>query len=167
MFLAVALVLKALFPLKGFSLAASIPFASPGRNVIQRVTVDLTSAQLLALLGTPIQIVPAPGSGLRIVPLLAMIHMIGGGVAYTDAGGAVSLAAGSANYPFTTNNIFLVTVSPNKRTMTMSFGEILDTAANPPTPDNAALNIQKITNNLAAGTGTARVTVYFFVEPST
>lgn len=161
------LVVKTLFPLhQGISLAGSIPFAAPTRIVFQRESIDLTSAQLLALLGTPVQVVPAPGSGLRIVPFLTVIHMIGGTVAYTDAGGAVSLAAGSANYALTDNNIFLVTVSPNKRTLTMGFAEVLDTAANPPTDDNAPLNIQKITNNLAAGNGTARVTVFYTIEPS-
>lgn len=165
LFLSAAIVLKTLFPLKILG-AASIPFASPGRNFVQRVTVDLTSAQLLALDGTPVQIVPAPGAGLRIVPLLTMIHMIGGTVAYTDAGGAVSLNAGSASYALTDNNIFLVTVAPNKRTLTMGFAEVLDTAANPPTTDNAPLTISKATNNLAAGNGTARVTAYYFVEPS-
>lgn len=145
---------------------SATPFALPTRGLIQRVTVSLTSAQLLALLATPVTIVPAPGSGFRIVPLLVMIHMLGGTVAYTDAGGAVSLAAGTANYPLTTNGIFLVTVSPNKRNLTMEFGEIMDTAANPPTSDNAPLQIKKITNEFAAGNGTARVTVDFMVEPS-
>lgn len=165
----VFLAVKFFLPLtKGtVNLASSIPFASPGRNFIQRTTVDLTSAQLLALHGTPVQVVPAPGAGLRIVPVLTIVHFIGGGVAYLDGGGgAVSLSAGSAAYAFTDNNIFLVTVSPNKRSMTMGFAEVLDTAGNPPSDDNAALTITKATGEFTAGTGTARVTAYYFIEPS-
>ena len=168
LFLAIAklfLAIKTLLPLNTF-LAFVFPFTKPTEVLLQRVTVDLSSAQILALDGTPVTVVPAPGVGSRIVPFLTIIHMIGGGVAYTDAGVAVSLSAGSANYPLTDNNIFLVTVSPNKRSMTMGFAEVLDTAANPQTSDNAPLQIGKITNNFAAGTGTARVTVYFAVEPT-
>jgi hypothetical protein len=141
--------------------------SAPGRNVVLRASVDLTSAQILALDGTPVQLVPAPGVGFRIVPFLAVGRFFGGSVAYTDAGGAVQLAAGSAVYALTDNNLFLVTVSPNRRTLSMGFGEVLDTAANPPTSDNAALNIQKITNNFAAGNGTARLSVYYVIEPTT
>ena len=159
------LALKKLFP---FTMMATFPPFSRLTVADMRATsVDLTSAQILALDGTAVPVVPAPGVGYRIVPLLAIIHFFGGTVAYTDAGGAVSLFAGTANYPFTDNNIFLVTVSPNRRIMSMGFAEVLDTAANPPTDDNAPLNIQKITNNFAAGNGTARVTVYYTIEPTT
>jgi hypothetical protein len=141
--------------------------AAQGREYILRASLDLTSAQILALETTALPIVPAPGVGFRIVPLLSVIRFFGGSVAYTDAGGAVQLTAGSAVYALTDNNIFLVTVSPNRRTESMGFAEVLDTAANPPTSDNAPLNIQKITNNFAAGNGTARVSVLYCIEPTT
>lgn len=131
-------------------------------------SVNLTSAQLSALLGTPVNLVPAPGVGFRIVVALIIIRFFGGSVAYTDAGGAVSFAIGSANLALASNAIFLVTVSPNRRIETVGWAaETLDTAANPPTDDNAPMTISKATNNLAAGNGTARITTYYTIEATT
>ncbi|SRR6266568_2741875 len=134
---------------------------------LQSAEVSLTSAQLLALLGTPVQIVPAPAAGFRIVPLYFKIIYTGGSVAYTDAGGAVSFSVGTMSYPLASNAIFLVTVSPNRRSQDFVSPGATDTAANPPTDDGAALNISKATNNLAAGNGTAKVTCYYVIEPTT
>jgi len=133
---------------------------------VQFTSTTLSSANLLALLGTPISLVPAPGVGFVIVPLMITIEFFGGGVAYTDAGGAVSFSAGSASGPLPNNNIFLVTVSPNKRFQTFSWPGATDTAGNPPTDENAALTISKATNNFAAGTGTAKIIVHYFVVPT-
>jgi hypothetical protein len=134
---------------------------------LQAVDVVLSSAQLLALLGTAVTIVPAPAAGFRIVPLYFKIIYTGGSVAYTDAGGAVSFNAGTMSYPLASNAIFLVTVSPNRRAQDFVSPGGTDTAANPPTDDGAALTISKATNNLAAGNGTAKITCYFVVEPTT
>ena len=134
---------------------------------LQVADVTLSSAQLLALLGTPVTLVPAPGVGFMINPLLAIIRLLGGGAAYTDAGGAVSFSAGSASFALASNAIFLTTVSPNRAIQRFFMPSATDTAGNPPTDDNAALTISKATNNLAAGTGTCHVTVYFTIEPTT
>jgi hypothetical protein len=119
------------------------------------------------LLGTPITLVPAPGAGFVIVPVMITIEFFGGTVAYTDAGGAVSIGAGSASAALASNAIFLVTASPNKRFQTFPWPGATDTAANPPTDENAALTISKATNNFAAGTGTAKVIVHYLVLPTT
>lgn len=134
---------------------------------LQVVTTALSSANLLALLGTPITLVPAPGAGFRIVPISIEIVFFGGAAAYTDAGGAVSFSAGSASAALGSNAIFLVTQSPNKRTQTFPWPGETDTAGNPPTSDNAALQISKATNNFAAGNGTAKITVSYLVLPTT
>jgi len=138
----------------------------PG-TLLQSSTTALSSANILALLGTPITLVAAPGVGFVIVPLMITIEFFGGGVAYTDAGGAVSFSAGSASGPLPNNNIFLITVSPNKRIQTFPWPGATDTAANPPTDDNAALTISKVTNNFAAGTGTAKILVQYLILPTT
>jgi hypothetical protein len=129
--------------------------------------VTLSSAQLLALLGTPVNIVNAPGlAGWMINPAQFIMRLLGGSVAYTDVGGAVSFAIGSASQALANNNIFLTTVSPNRAIQRISGFAGTDTAANPPTDDNAPLTISKITNNLAAGNGTMHITCYYTVEPS-
>lgn len=134
---------------------------------IQAVDVVLSSAQLLALLGTPITLLPAPPVGFRYIFLGAKIIFTGGGVAYTDVGGAVQFRIGAtALFALASNAIFLVTVSPNRRVQWLLNTGETDTAGNPPDSDGQALTIGKITNNFAAGTGTAKVTVYYVIEPT-
>lgn len=131
------------------------------------ITTALTSVNLLALLATPITLVPAPGVGFAIVPIMIFIKFFGGAVAYTDAGGAVSFSVGSASAPLGSNAIFLVTVTPNKRLQSFAWPGATDTAANPPTDDNAPLTISKATNNFAAGTGTASIIVEYRILATT
>jgi hypothetical protein len=139
------------------------------RQDLQRLSIDLTSAQILALFTTPVQIVPAPPAGFRIVPVLIEILFTGGSVAYLDGGGgAVTFALGAAGptQALASNAVFLVTVSPNRRTQIIPWAGDTDTAGNPPTSDAVALFIQKATANFTAGNGTARVNVYFLFEPT-
>jgi hypothetical protein len=132
----------------------------------QTVTA-LSSANILALLGTPIALVAAPGVGFKIVPLVIQITFFGGTVAYTDAGGAVSFSVGSMSQALGSNGIFLVTTSPNRAIQQVGGFSGTDTAGNPPSDDNAALTISKVTNNFAAGNGTAKITVQYLVLPTT
>jgi hypothetical protein len=140
---------------------------------LQFADVFITSAQLLAILATPITLVSAPGVGFFLKPEKVVLRFIGGGVAYTDVGGAISLTLGSQAVALASNAIVLVTVSPNRRIQVVDFYAaaagtgITGTAANPPTEDNAPLQLTKITNTLAAGTGTMHVTTYFTTEPTT
>jgi len=136
---------------------------------LQVADVTLSSAQLLALLSTPVTLVPAPGvTGFMINPVGIIIRLIGGGAAYTDVGGAVQFNIGSASFALASNAIFLTTVSPNRAIQRIwNYSVATDTAGNPPTDDNAPLTISKVTNNFAAGTGTCHITVYYTIEPST
>jgi hypothetical protein len=145
---------------------------SPIPSVVSwlRSDVTLTSAQILALLGTSVPLVAAPGVGSFIMPQLVIMRLIAGSAAYTDAGGAVSLGAGTLTVALANNNIFLVTTSPNTRKLVLPWASaaagtgVIDTAANPPTEDNAAFAISKATNNFAAGNGTMHITTYYTIE---
>ena len=147
--------------------AATPAFRSLVAQDLPNVIVTLSSAQILALLGTPVQLVPAQGVGFTIIPTMIVIKFFGGGVAYTDAGGAVQFTNGSMSAALASNAIFLVTVSPNRRIQSFIWPGATDTAANPPSDDNAALFISKLTNNFAAGNGTATVLVWFYTVPTT
>lgn len=133
---------------------------------LQYVDVVLSSVNILALLGTPITLVPAPGVGFTNVPLAVKIIVSGGGVPYTDAGGAVQLVVGGRIYALASNAVFLTVTSPNRQILQTALTGAVGAAGNPPSDDNAALTITKITNNFAAGTGTAKLTVYYVIEPS-
>jgi len=150
---------------------ASGPQGSVG---IQVADVTLSSAQILALQTTPVTLIPAPGlAGWFIYPHKIIMRLLAGGAAYTDVGGAVSFSVGAnLTVALASNAIFLVTVSPNRRTQILDFAAaaagtgLTSTAGNPPTEDNAALTISKATNQFAAGTGTMHLTIYYTVEPS-
>lgn len=146
----------------------SVINVTPFNAQVQAQSITLTSAQILALLGTPITLVPAPGVGKQIVPLCIIVRFFGGTVAYTNAGGAVNVKVGATMLQALTEQ-FITTVSPTRTVGVIAFGgtELQSSAANPPDTDNAPLTINKITNNYAAGNGTARVTAYYTVEPTT
>jgi len=147
--------------------AATPTFRSLVAADFPNVSTALTSGQILALLGTPITLVPAPGVGFAIMPTYIVIKFFGAGAAYTDAGGAVTFNIGSMSAALASNAIFLVTVSPNRRLQVFPWPGATDTAGNPPSDDNAPLQITKVTNNFAAGTGTATIVVYYYVIPTT
>jgi hypothetical protein len=156
-------------PLDGqvnFASAAISPNAGQATPVspvgLMRSRITLTSAQILALLGTAVTIAPAPPAGFTIVPFLVKIDFQGGSIAYTNAGGAVQLNVGTRAYPVAES--FITTVSPNSTHQLTPCPAAQSTAANPPTDEAAALTISKITNNYAAGNGLAEVTVYYTVE---
>jgi hypothetical protein len=128
----------------------------------------LTSPQILALFTTPITLVPAPGVGFTIIPILIVIKLFGGGAAYLDGGGgAITFANGSMSAALGSNAIFLVTVSPNRRIQSFPWPGATDTAGNPPSDDNAALTIGKATGNFTAGTGTATVLCWYYTIATT
>jgi len=138
---------------------------------LQYVDVTLSSAQILALFATAVTLVPAPGVGFWICPWMVIMRLIGGSAAYLDGGGgAVSIGAGTMTVALANNNIFLVTVSPNTRKQVIPLYAAAvgvgntDTAANPPTEDNAALAISKATANFTAGTGTMHISVMYTIE---
>jgi hypothetical protein len=147
--------------------AAQPTFRALVAQDLPNVTVTLTSANILALMTTPITLVAAPGVGFTIIPTMIVIKFYGGTVAYTDAGGAVTFSNGSMSGALASNAIFLVTVSPNRRIQSFPWPGATDTAGNPPSDDNAALTISKITNNFAAGNGTAAILVWYYVVPTT
>ena len=134
---------------------------------IQGVDVVLSSAQILALLGTPVALVPAPQAGWSIVPHRVKIIVFGGSAAYTDVGGAVQIVVGGRVYALASNAVFLTVTTPNRQILDTALTGVVGAAGNPPSDDGVACQINKITNNFAAGTGTAKVTLYFTIEPTT
>jgi hypothetical protein len=147
--------------------AAQPTFRSFVAQDLPFTTTVLSSANILALLTTPITLVAAPGVGFTIMPVEIVIKFFGGTVAYTDAGGAVTFSNGSQSYLLASNAIFLVTVTPNRRIQFFDTLGSIDTAGNPPSDDNAPLTISKVTNNFAAGNGTATILVWYYVVPTT
>jgi hypothetical protein len=143
----------------------TIPLMQSAFQMDYRTDITLTSAQLLALLGTPVTIIPAPGAGLMICPETIIIRLIGG-TQYTDVGGAVSFSVGTMSAALAANTVFTGPTAGQRSQQVFAFSGT-STAANPPTNENAPLTISKATNNLAAGTGTCHITVFFSIETTT
>lgn len=137
-------------------------------RALTRIVAQLTAAQILALQTGAITLVNAPGAGKAIVPVEISMFFTGGSAAFTDAGGAVSFKVGATvAKALANNNIFLVTVSPNRRIQTVYWADAIDTAGNPSDSENQPLTISKITNNFAAGNGTMIVEILYFVQNTT
>lgn len=147
--------------------AANVTQFPPGSSFapLQCADITLTSAQILALQTTPVTLIAAPGAGLMIIPDKAIIRVVGITAAYTDAGGAVSFNIGSMTSALAANTIFTGPTAGQSSQQIVNF-LATSTAASPPTNINAALTITKATNNFAAGSGTAHISVYYTVEPS-
>jgi len=131
-----------------------------------RTDINLTSAQILLLQTTPVTIVPAPGAGLMIIPESIVIRTQGITAAYTDAGGAVSFSVGTMSTALAANTVFTGPTAGQRSQQILAFAGT-STAANPPTNENAALTIQKATNQFAAGSGTVHITVFYSIESTT
>lgn len=128
------------------------------------VKITLTSAQILALQTTAVTLVAAPGVGYQMVPVFALINVQAGSAAYTDAGGAVSIAVGSWSSALSANTVF--TAGANLRNHATFDLTGIATAAATPTNENAAITLTKATNNFAAGNGTASIVLYYSVHLS-
>jgi hypothetical protein len=133
-----------------------------------RADITLTAAQVLTLQTADIPIVAAPGAGLMIVPLSALIRVQCNTAAFTDAGGgAVSFKVGTMAQALTANTVFTGPTAGQRSQQTIVFNGT-STAANPPTNENASFGIGKATANFAAGgTSVVHITVYYTVESTT
>lgn len=124
---------------------------------IQVVTVSISSAQLLAINSTPIQIVAAPGAGKINVPVFIMMEMIYGGTTYTTCTNAGLYWGTSAGVGIQTGT-FVVTASsrvlagPTTAASSAATGSL----------DNAAINFTAAAN-CAVGNGTVKVTLGYTI----
>lgn len=130
-----------------------------GGEPVQKVTIPLTSAQLLTLQSTPIQVIPAPGAGKVINLLQAMI-------VYTFVSTPYSLGD-NANLELTAsgNSLTLLNIAG---ILGLSFdlaAAFLTTWGSPPsTLDNQPIDLTfDGTADITAGDGTAVLTIYYFV----
>jgi hypothetical protein len=134
----------------------------------QSIDVTISSAQLLALHSSPVQLLPPPPAGTFINPLRVVVRYNYGGTAYAGTVGVLQLIMGTAA-PL---NGVLATLNTANIGATASSVEVTGlstapvSAAPPPasTFDGQALNIWHTTGNATTGNGTLRVTVYYSTE---
>ena len=141
-----------------------MPTAGP-----RQATVELSSANLLALRATPIQVIAAPGAGKFIVIEKAVIFYHPGGAQYNVAGGGdIELLLGS-NQPFatacSTNENILTQASECVGNFIVYNAADYDTLSN---MENLALNVKNVGGGeYTTGTGTATLVVQYSVMDKT
>lgn len=126
--------------------------ASPVR--VARVT--LTSAQVLAIFTTPVQIIAAPGAGKIIFPTSASVNYVAGATPYTDHGGSLLLQNGANWFSFATLGFWDQAASQIYMNGSLAFQQpAVSTFA------NKQLQITQSTANPTLGDGTLVVTVEY------
>lgn len=113
--------------------------------------IDLSSAEILALNGTPKQIVAAPGAGKIIVPSMFVINY-----SFLTAAYATNTNMQYGNPSGTYVTIFDLTAAASKITTAAATGTTVI--------DNEKLEIKVATGNPTAGSGTATVGVYYKIH---
>jgi len=125
--------------------------------------VALTAAQLQAMNGAPVQILPAPGAGKTIVPQSVAFLMTRTATAYTG-GGAIQL-----QYHTTTTSVAHTGTIPATVLTTAGAGKSTTLLGDPsgasgtPLPVNEGIDITNATAAFATGTGTAVVLISYAI----
>ena len=134
-------------------------------SLLRSVSIDVTSAELLALFTTPKEIVAAPDSGFMLEFVSATVIYKAGGVAYT-IGSATNLAVKYTDGSGTTVSATqAVTGMIDQSTNQIRMIPGVATAFTPATAAKLVLTLAGA--NPSAGTGTLTVKVFYRVLPTT
>lgn len=145
------------------------PPSSKSGGGLQLLAATLSSAQILALNSTPVTVVPAPGAGLTLVPILTYAELVFVTAAYT-AGGQVDLIytgdTGLTKPHYTLAAAATITAAVNTVQAELFGGNspsFTATAANAGT--NLGLDVRAETANFATGSGTLNITIIYATVP--
>lgn len=129
--------------------------ASSGDS-IQRASLPLTSAQVLALESSPVTVLAAPGAGFAYVPLGALFNYTAGATEYTDNGGTLGVYIGELGLiQIVTNGFWNETTSQvTYRGNAAVAIEAVSSWANEP------VTVKQTTANPTLGNGTVTVTIW-------
>jgi hypothetical protein len=139
--------------------AADLPGA-----VLSVATLALTTAQIKALHGTPIQIVAAPSAGQVLVPIAATLQYKFLTAAYTNTSGASIMIAASAVLGTTNEPIQFVATGLIDQTASQFAIGASDSEAMPITAVSAAALLvgnEGGSGEFATGSGTAIITLWY------
>jgi hypothetical protein len=150
--------------LPGISGSAAVHSNDIYQADLQHVQVTLTSAQILALYVTPIQLVAAPVSTMSIVPERWRFRMIATSTAYAS-GGVVGIqfgstgSGGSSQIGNTIAAAIVNTATPGTVDTLVQLG-----ASNITLTQGSGLYLSNLTGAFTTGTGTAVVDVWYAIN---
>lgn len=125
------------------------------KALIQRITVPITSANILAMNATPVTVIPAPGAGLTIVLMSVLFTMTRTGTAYAN-GGTVVLQYATGTIA-AINTIAAAIVTTGGAGVVKATRTPIDAAA----VANDAMQITNATAPFITGTGTASLDIVY------
>jgi len=142
-----------------FPQSSSAAFVQPQ---VRAVRVTVTSAQILALFTTPVELVPTPGPDRVVIGLDAVILLRAGVVPYTDGGGLLVVGHGQAAI----KEVTLTSAGFWDSAMDALAHAAFETAINwgvVSDLEDKPLVISNDTANPTLGTGTLEVTIFYVV----
>lgn len=135
-------------------LGADDSLVTVGTNLIKLATITLSAAQIIAMNGAPVTLVPAPGAGKSIILRHLVLRSTRTSTAFT--GGGASVVQYHTGAVAATNTIAAATF-----TGAAGVQDVLRVAIDVSPVQNDALEITNATAPFAAGTGTAQVFCYY------
>lgn len=141
------------------------PADLPGATVFS-ATLTLTSAQLKALHATPIQIVPAPGAGLALMPLSATAEYVFVTPAYSGVTNAIIVIAPAATLGSSNEPIQMMAAGFIDQTASqLSVTPAQTVAAAAADFSNTALMVanEQGSGEFTTGNGSLKITLYYTV----
>lgn len=128
---------------------------------MQQRTIQLTSAQILALGATPVEVVAAPGAGYALIPFATVAVLHFGAAAYI-LGSQVNLylgAKGNAHLSIALTAAFVNLLEDSiAETLAVGLAALPDVLAD---GENQALNLSNVGAEFTTGDGTITVTVFY------
>jgi hypothetical protein len=124
---------------------------------VRKATVTLSSADILDLHNTPVEVVAAPGAGRFLVPHLVIASTSGGTTPYTVPD-AVSIQVGDASWVEVSSLFSVVT---GEQVATFIPAAVTFAAAD---VENRSIAILATDDNPTDGDGTLTVTVWYSIE---
>lgn len=133
-----------------------------GASVVKIVRVALTSAQLLSLNSSPMEILPSPGPGQYVYVIASSYELTFGTTAYSsnDTGPGLYYAPSSQGLP-ADNAVGARAFSGSGSIVSANVGVVAN--ATPDSIDNAAILLMNPTDDMTDGDGTGSLTVLYSV----
>jgi hypothetical protein len=144
---------------------AFVATAAASAGLLKLVSINLTSAQILALNATPILVLAGQGAGTVILPICWQVNVVPGSVAYSGAG-TMELIWNNASPVVAAGTQTQVNAGLNEATGTNGLGLAIFTAIINGSGSAGKINQSlyiTCTANPSNGNGTATVTVYYIL----
>jgi hypothetical protein len=134
---------------------------TPSGAPLAALVVSLSAAQLIAMNGAPVSIIPAPGAGKAIIVRQVVFEMIAGATPFTG-GGVITLVYHGGAVAVHAGSVPAAVVTGAAGTTATELGQAV--AANGTTvAANTGVDITNATAAFAAGNGTAKVHIWYHI----